>query len=73
MLLRSAYQFTFHESPITLAAAQAAQNQGQSMQNPGVLWFMIKQWQFGDQIQDHNRGELRFIQKLLVVGFERQS
>jgi hypothetical protein len=28
------------------------------MQNPGVLWFMIKQWQIGDQIQDHNRGEL---------------
>jgi hypothetical protein len=19
------------------------------MQNPGVLWFMIKQWQIGDQ------------------------
>jgi hypothetical protein len=29
------------------------------MQNPGVLWFMIKQWQIGDQIQDYNRGELR--------------
>jgi hypothetical protein len=29
------------------------------MQNPGVLWFMIKQWQIGDQIQDHNRGEVR--------------
>jgi hypothetical protein len=26
------------------------------MQDPGVLWFMIKQGQFGDQIQDHNRG-----------------
>jgi hypothetical protein len=26
------------------------------MKNPGVLLFMIKQWQFGDQIQDHNRG-----------------
>jgi hypothetical protein len=30
------------------------------MQDPGVLWFMIKQWLFGDQIQDHNRGELRY-------------
>jgi hypothetical protein len=29
------------------------------MQNPGVLWFMIKKWQIGDQIQDHDRGELR--------------
>jgi len=38
-----------------LTAALAAQNQGQSMQNPGVLWFMIKQWQIGDQIQDQNR------------------
>ena len=26
------------------------------MQNPGVLWFMIKKWQIGDQIQDHNIG-----------------
>jgi hypothetical protein len=55
---------TFHFSPFTnplpfslLTAALAAQ--GQSMQNPGVLWFMIKQWQIGDQIHDHNRGELR--------------
>jgi hypothetical protein len=43
-----------------LTAALAAKNQGQSMKNPGVLLFMIKQWQFGDQIQDHNRGELRY-------------
>jgi hypothetical protein len=26
------------------------------MQNPAVLWFMIKQWQIGDQNDDHNRG-----------------
>jgi hypothetical protein len=30
------------------------------MQDPAVLWIMIKQWQFGDQIQDHNREELRY-------------
>jgi hypothetical protein len=29
------------------------------MQNSGVLWFMIKQWQFGDQNDDHNRGAAR--------------
>jgi hypothetical protein len=29
---------------------------------------MINRWQIGDQIQDHNRGASRFIQKLLVVG-----
>jgi hypothetical protein len=29
------------------------------MQNPGVLWFMIEQWQIGDQNEDHSRGEFR--------------
>jgi hypothetical protein len=29
------------------------------MQDPGVLWFMIKQREIGDQNDDHNRGELR--------------
>jgi hypothetical protein len=30
------------------------------MQNPGVLWLMIKQWQIGDQNDDHNRGTDRY-------------
>jgi len=29
---------------------RASGPEGQSMQNPGVLWFMIKTAQFGDQI-----------------------
>jgi hypothetical protein len=28
------------------------------MQVTAVFGFMIKKWQIGDQIQDHNRGEL---------------
>jgi hypothetical protein len=28
------------------------------MQVTGCLEVMIKKWQIGDQIQDHNRGEL---------------
>jgi hypothetical protein len=31
---------------------------------------MLKAWQIGDQTDDHNRGELRYIQELLVPGFE---
>jgi hypothetical protein len=27
--------------------------------SPRVFGFMIKKWQIGDQIHDHNRGELR--------------
>ena len=32
--------------------------------------FMINRWQISDQIDDHNRGAGRHIQKLLGVGFE---
>ena len=43
---------------------------GQAMQDPGVLWFMIKKAHFGDQIQDHNRGELRCHPEASGAGFE---
>jgi hypothetical protein len=46
----------FHTLTFTNHFSQPSGLQGQSMQNPGVLWFMIKQCQFSDQIQGHNRG-----------------
>jgi hypothetical protein len=33
---------------------------------------MIKKAQFGDQIQDHNRGELRRYPEELLVGFREK-
>jgi hypothetical protein len=40
------------------------------MQDPGVLWFMIKQWQFGDQFRITIEELTGIIQELLVLGFE---
>jgi hypothetical protein len=39
------------------------------MQNPGVLWVMIKQCQFGDQFRITIEESLGVIQKVLVAGF----
>jgi hypothetical protein len=57
---------TFHFSPFTNHFSQPTAASGAS--HRGVFRFMIKEWPFGDQIDDPNIGELRFIQKLLVVG-----
>ena len=39
------------------------------MQVTAVFGFMIKKWQIGDQIHDHNRGELACHPEALVAGF----
>ena len=38
------------------------------MQNPGVLWFMIKQWQMAIKMMITIEEPLRIIQKLLDAG-----
>jgi hypothetical protein len=40
------------------------------MQNPGVLRFVIKKWQMAIKFRITIEEPIRFIQKLLVVGFE---
>jgi hypothetical protein len=60
-----------HFSPITShrrasdSSFETIRIKGQSMQNPGVLWFMIKQCKLAIKFRITIEELLRFIQKLL--------
>jgi hypothetical protein len=43
------------------------------MQVTAVFGFMIKKWQIGDQIHDHNRGELACHPEGSVEGLETNT
>jgi hypothetical protein len=56
-----------HQSPFT-SHSRASGPKGQSMQNPGVLWFMIKKGQMAIKFRITIEESLGVIQKLLVTG-----